>query len=377
MINDDFLPRNEYEMCDLFEDLLLMKTEKFSSELDQEPKKSELKLNDKDIAILDKAGILNRIFRKWSQTTWLYEGDSKHFKGATPRQELSWLYPDLENGWDFMSVKLAKENGKWKISPRYFSKKWLEEGRNVFEFGLNNLKNEKEELVEPQLDCEFRGFIEWLFHAEEVAKKINPERMKFENDFVKYLMLFLETAPSNIVLNCKMDLTSEKFEKISWELKEYLLWLFDNQPRGQDNYWAVDEVLSNCWNILRKTNKNLVSYEEVIDIKNVIKRFKGNQLLRKSEEVLYRLGVALDKYFLFPLDRYFGGVETVWTDKKAFLSELAITINLLKNNFEIKRDFEAERKFLDIGDIAFDIRYIWFAPPTSFRFLDSIYRYFD
>lgn len=376
MKNSDFLPRNEYEMCGLFEDILFMKTEKFSPELSPEPEKSKLKLNDQEIALLDKTGVLNRIFRRWFQTTWLYEGNSQHFKGETPRQELARLYPDLENGWDFMSMKLNKENKEWNIVPCYFSKKWLEEEKNVFEYGLKNLKSKKDKFVEPQLDCEFKVFVDWISQAESVAQKINP-KMKFENDFVKYLMLFLEATPANIILNCKMDLTKEKFGKASIKLRDYIFWLFKTRARGKDNYYDIDDIFFNCWNILRVVDKNLVSYEDIINISDRVKRIRENKLLQKSAEVLYRLGVAFDRYFLFPLDRYFGGIEVVWSDKQAFLNELAITINLLKNNLNIERDFEAERKFLDISDIAYDIRYIWFAPSTSFRFLDSIYRYFD
>lgn len=375
MANEKFLPRNEYEMCGFFEDFLFMRAEKFAPELKSEPEELKFKLNDKDITLLDKAGVLNRIFRRWFQTAWLYEGNSKHFEGATPRQELSNLYPDLEQGWDFISVKLTKTNGNWKVSPCYFSKKCLEEEKNVLEFGLKNLKKEKQELVEPQLDCEFRVFIDWLCRAEKVTKEIRPERMKFESDFLKYLMLFFEIAPSNIVLNCKMDLSSKEFAKVDWELRNYLFFLFENQPRGKDNYWDIDDVFFNCWNILRKADKNLLKYEEMIGIQDRVEKIRQNKLVQKSAETMYRLGVAFDRYFLFPLDRYFGGMEIVWTDKQAFFNELVVTINLLKNNLKIERDFQAERKFLDIGDIAYDIRYIWFAPPTSFRFLDSIYRY--
>ena len=376
MENGDFLLRNEYEMCEFFEDILFMKTEKFSPELRHELEERKLRLNNEDIALLDKTGVLNRIFRRWLQTTWLYEGDSKHFNGETPRQELANLYPDLENGWDFMSVKLRKKNEEWNVAPCYFSKKWLEEERNIFEFGLKNLKDEKNEFVEPQLDCEFKTFIAWLLRTEKVAKKINP-KMEHKNDFIKYLMLFFETASANIVLNCKTNLTKEKFGKASFELRKYLFWLFENQPRGKDNYWDIDDVFFNCWNILRKADKNLVSYKDAVDIGDRVQRIERDKLLQKSAEVLYRLGVSFDRYFLFPLDRYFGGMEIVWTDTQAFLNELAITINLLKNNLSIERNLEAEKKFLDIGDITYDIRYIWFAPSTSFRFLGSIYRYFD
>lgn len=378
MENEDFVPRNEYELCGFFEDLLFMRIEKFSPELRTEAENLKFKLTDEDAALLDKTGILNRIFRRWFQTTWLYEGKSNHFKGETPRQELTGLYPNLENGWDFMSVKLLRDGEQWKTAPCYFSKKWLEEERNVFEFGFKNLKSHKNKLAEPQLDCEFEVFVGQLLRAEKIAKNIN-RKTKFDNDFVKYLMLFLETASSNIILNCgtNIEFTKEKFGKASFELRDYIFWLFKNQGRGKDDYWDIDDIFFNCWDILSRADKNLIPYRDVIDLGRRIQKMDGNKLFKKSAEVLYRLGVAFDRYFLFPLDRYFGGVEVVWTDQRAFFNELAITIGLLKKNFKIERDFKAERKFLDIGDIAYDIKYIWFAPSTSFRFLDSIYRYLN
>ena len=239
------------------------------------------------------------------------------------------------------------------------------------------MKGQKNELAEPQLDCEFEVFVDWLSRSEKVAKKINP-KMKFDNNFSKYLMLFLETTSSNIILNCGVDIepAKEKFGKVSFKLRDYIFWLFKNQGRGKDDYWDIDDVFLNCWDILREVDKNLIPYRDVIDLGRRVQKISSNKLFKKSAEVMYRLGVAFDRYFLFPLDRYFGGMEVVWTDQKAFFNELAVTINLLKKNFKIERDFEAERKFLDIGDIAYDIRYIWLAPSTSFRFLDSIYRYF-
>ena len=376
MENNDFVPINEYELCGLFEDLLFMRPEKFSPELGREAEDLKLKLTDEDAALLDKTGVLNRIFRRWFQTTWLYEGKSDHFKGGTPRQELAELYPDLENGWDFISVKLSRDSGQWRIVPCYFSKKWLQAEKNVFEFGFKNLKSYKNELAEPQLDCEFEAFVGQLLRAEKIAKKIN-RKMKFDNDFVKYLMLFLETAPSNIILNCgtNIEFTKEKFGKASFALRDYIFWLFKSRGRGKDDYWDIDDVFLNCWNILMEADKNLIPYKDAIDLGRRIHKISINESFKKSVESLYRLGVAFDRYFLFPLDRYFGGIEVVWTDQQAFFNELAITIGLLKKNFKIERDFEAERKFLDISDIAYDIRYIWFAPSTSFRFLDSIHRY--
>lgn len=135
--HEEFWERNEYETCALFADLLFMNVEKFSPELTNDP--NRIYLTDEDVALLDKTGVLNRIFRKWLQTAWLNEGDSRHFDGATPRQELAALYPDLDLGRDFITVKLQKNrNEKWSVAPVYFSRKMLKElgGGGVFELGL-------------------------------------------------------------------------------------------------------------------------------------------------------------------------------------------------------------------------------------------------
>ena len=64
---------------------------------------------------------------------------------------------------------------------------------------------------------------------------------------------------------------------------------------------------------------------------------------------------------------------------------MASTISLLKNKLTIplsdsltKEDREEKDEFdyMGIEETAFNIKRLWFAPPTSFRFLPSIKRYF-
>lgn len=372
-MENNYPPRDEYQLCELFEDLLFMRTEKFLLKEDQ--KESEkLKLSEKEIQLLNKLGILNRIFRRWFQITWGYEGNSKHFKGETPCQELSKLYPELNQGKEYLSVKLVKQGEKWNTVPCYFSKRILEKEGGAFEYGLKNLENEKIEIVSPQFDCEFRVFVDFLRQGEKVVRKMKPE-IKFENDFVKYSKLFLETAPTNLVLNCLLDLNEREFASLSFKFRNSLIQFFNSQPYGEDNYLDTDKILFQLWEILREKDKNLPTFQEIVDIKRRKEKIEKDKNFKKAVEILHRLGVAFDRYVLFPIDRYFGGAEIVWTEQQSFFDDLAVSIMLLKKNLKIETT-EAQRKFLNIGDIAYNIRYLWFAPPTSFRLLGRIFQYF-
>jgi len=100
---------------------------------------------------------------------------------------------------------------------------------------------------------------------------------------------------------------------------------------------------------------------------------KKSKEFRKSVEIFHRLGVAFDRYFLFPVDRYFGGMECVWTSRESFFDEMGMTISFLKNDLKPPEFNSEAKKDFDITDTLSDLRYIWFAPPTAFRFLESLY----
>ncbi len=370
--HEEFWERNEYEMCQMFGDLLFMNVEKFSPELANDP--DRVFLSDDDIALLDKTGTVNRMFRKWLQTAWLNEGDSQHFDGATPRQELAALYPDLDLGRDFISVKLEKDQkGRWATLPAYFSKNSLKAlGGGALEAGLRNLKSVKRgELATPQFDCEFATFINFL----EISNKFGKPKQKFQDEFTKYFSLFFHAAPANVVLNSGLNPDEEKFLKMTTELYHYFQWLFTHQKKGKDDFFGMDPVFRTMWGIFQKFNKNLAGYDEIIRTdEQAMERFaKKGKDFKKAVEVFHRLGIALDRYFLFPLDRYFGGVECVWTSRETFFDEMGHMIAFLKNKLKAPEFDPEAKKHLDIGDTLSDLRYNWFAPPTAFRFLESLY----
>jgi len=370
---EEFWERNEYEMCQIFGDLLFMNVEKFSPDLADDP--DRICLDEKDIALLDKTNILNRIFRKWMQTAWLSEGDSQHFDGATPRQELAALYPDLDLGRDFISAKLQKnQNGEWAVVPAYFSRKMLKESGNggVFELGLKNIKSAKwGEAVPPHFDCEFAAFLGVL----DISARFGRVAKKFKSDFDRYFSLFFHAAPAQVILNSGINLEEEKFVKMTYELCCYLNWLFEHQRKEKDDFFGMDPVFRVIWGIFQKFRPSLASYEKMVQLDEaaMVRLAKNGKELRKSIEIFHRLGVAFDRYFLFPIDRYFGGMECVWTSRESFFDEMGLTITFLKNNLKPPEFNPKAKKDFDITDTLSDLKYIWFAPPTAFRFLESLY----
>jgi hypothetical protein len=286
---------------------------------------------------------------------------------------LSALYPDLETGHDFISAKLDKnKDGNWAAVPAYFSKKALKDGGgSAIEMGLKNLKNAGQGgLTEPQLDCEFGAFIGFL----ELMEKSGRSKIDFVDEFTRYLSLALIAAPANIILNSGVKLGESEFMKIVPEVSNYLNWLFTNQRKGKDDFFDFDDIFKELWSILKKTDKNLGAYGEIVamDDKTKKKLLRQSAAFKETAEIFYRMGIAFDRYFLFPLDRYFGGVECVWTSKETFMDQMGVTIHILKSKLDPKRDLKKEKEYLDIGDTLFDLRYNWFAPPTAFRFLEVL-----
>ncbi|SRR4030042_2570259 len=374
-IYDEYRPRNEREICELFEDLLFLKTEKFSPGLSSE--KNDHELSDKDIALLSKTGILNRIFRRWFQTTFGHENVSEYFNGETPRQELTRIKPRLGEGKEYLSVNLERIEGEWRVIPYYSSEELLKKEGGVFMSGFKNLeKAKKQDLVNPQFDIGFETFVYLLKEMEKFKKKNNKE-LSFNTDFAKYLGLFLELGISQVVLNCGIKFNKKEFNRTADNFYNCLTYYFSKQSYKKDNYLSSDEIIFAFWNILRENDKELPSFEKIINIDYKKKRIEKEPDFKKTVEIFYRLNKAFDAYVLFPIERYFGLAEIVWTDKVSFFDDLGITFNLLKNNLKVKADnIEKGAKYLNINDIAWDLKYIWFCPCHSFRMLGPAFQYF-
>src|SRR3989344_7343942 len=129
----DYLPRDIYEFCDLFEDMLFMRTEKF---LPDEPQDQKISLNRAGLQLLGYLGITGRIFRRWYQTTWGWNNPSRHFEGETARMELAGRYQGLSSGDAYVGVQMLQDElNNVKIVPAFYDKSEIDRFGGVFAFG--------------------------------------------------------------------------------------------------------------------------------------------------------------------------------------------------------------------------------------------------
>jgi hypothetical protein len=80
---------------------------------------------------------------------------------------------------------------------------------------------------------------------------------------------------------------------------------------------CVDEIFLKMWAVLHNYFPNkLLSPEQFNDYITNPKPWDKKEPTKSflTRHVYYPLGVGFDKHFLFPLDRYFGLAECVWTD---------------------------------------------------------------
>ncbi len=380
-IYDNYAPRNEHEICDLFEMMLFMKVDKIMpgqmSKKDAKAKKS-LTLSESEMEHFSKTGMINRIFRRWYQTNWGYENVSEYFEGETPRYELSRMYPGIKQGKDYLSVNLEKIGGEWKVRPYYYSESFLKSEGGIFMYGLKKLRENKK-IGEPFFDVEFKEFISWLDFGNEAILKETKKEDHFDSEFLKYWDLFLRMAPSNIVLNLKIRrLCEQEFSDLCFAIKDFLVTLFSSQPEGYNEYIYYDKAFAGLWETIRVFDDELLSYAELMNAtKNEkrIEKFKKDARLKKSIECMHALGILFDRYILFPIERYFNGAELVWTNHEIFLEDLSGTMLTLKGKLKYDKSDAVGNNFLDTIS-PFDLKYMWFIPCTAFRLTGNIFKYF-
>ena len=373
------LPRNERELCELFDNLLFMRTEKFTG-FHKEKSDDAFKLNEHDIRLLHNTGITGRIFRRWFQTNWGNMDWSTFFSGETPRQELSHYYPDIGSGNALLFAEMKERNREWRTAPHLFLKKDIAEGGGVFTLGLKNIKPR---LSVPSFDLGFKKFADYMFHMEKTAqglKSYNPP----EDEEEKWWRLFWEQVGASLVFNIKLELPQEQLLNIAFKIQDCLDYFVRQQRGGAGDFIEIDNLFAYLWDILMDNDKRLLSYAEMIDKNEALMDTRMSEPdYLYSTKVFFHLGHMFDEKILFPIDMYFGGVECVWTDHQNFLGALINTTMLLKNDLAVFVDntkLSAEEKrrmnYMSVGEIALNIECVWFAPPTVFRLLPRVTRYF-
>ena len=385
LYNDDTMtelvfPRNEKEMCELFEDLLFMRTEKFS-DFPKSEGDEKYKITEQGLALLAKRGVINRIFRRWFQTTWGWRNWTDHFEGETPRQELNAWYPDFSEGRMMLSVEMVRKEGDWKIEPRLFKVADLKEGPVVF--GIQETQKQKNGkiLTPPSYDPGFRAFGKYLHTVEEYAKKVKSYSPPLSREETYWKLFVFQVGPQ-LVARMPLNLPQKSRMKLSVIFHEYLDSCFLSQSSKLDDFLSIDTIISDLWNILRAHDKKLLDYGTMNpeDEEDIAQHLHERGYLY-STRAFYLLGHLFDELILFPLDRYFNSVEIVWTSKENFLGSFATTIELLNNNLKLpKMEYhdKTEKKaaeFMNLDDTALVLERLWFAPPTCFRLLPVTQQY--
>lgn len=379
-IYENYAPRSEQEMCELFEALLFMKTDEIMpGQMGKEDLKAKKKLtlSEKEMEMFSQSGIINRIFRRWYQTNWGYENVSNYFEGETPRQELSRNYPGIKRGKDYLSVNLEKRGSGWKIKPYYYPESFLKSEGDLFSYGLKQLREGKktEKIYEPFFDVEFKEFISWL----DFGNTADGQESNGIGEFSKYWGLFFRMAPSNIVLNLRIrKLQEAEFTDLCISIKDFLVECFSSQPEGYNDYLYYDAVFGGLWETIRVFDSGLLSYNELMEAtksEKKIEKFKKDARLKKSIECMHALGILFDRYVLFPIERYFNGAELVWTNHDIFMEDLSATMLTLKGKLKYDKPNIGGGSFLNTIS-PYDLRYMWFVPCTAFRLTGEVFKYF-
>lgn len=340
---DFLLPRNETEMCELFEDFLRGAFEQ-----------DTIHLTDADLIKLNRLGILPRAFRRWYQTTWGSRNWSRHFQGETPRQELAFLHDGLNNGSIFLSIRLVKENQQYHIKPLLINNL---DRNQLFETSRQSVKP-TEAMAEPRRDPEFSKFVTWIKECEELARvhhRFNPA------DPFQSWKLFWSQAGANLVLQLGLKRPRAELLAATGQVQAFLDDALCQQGNGPDDFFEMDTIYVGIWDILRQYDPRLPPYhvlEQKVEGKHSISEY--------AMKTSYFLGRLFDETIFFPADRYFGALEAVWTDQMNFMNDFMAMIAYLAGELELRPRFKKDPKLKQLMDPL----HLWYSPCTAFRILD-------
>jgi hypothetical protein len=357
--NEEFFPRNEFEMCSLFENLVFMQRDYGQGLL-------EIRPDEMSKQKLWESGLINLIFRRWLQTTWGINNWTDHFEGETPRQELARMYPELNKGGMHFTVGMEKEDGRWRVRPAVFSQK-VNRRDDFYDFALEESKKNDEEMFYPVYDKFFRRFSSWLDETIEINKKAGIKKRpvdKFEERFGA----FWNNAAANVLFNLDLDIEKSRLIAITGVVQEILNRFFHDYKEEPGYFLDMDSIFEKIWIVLANADSRLMSMAEIHNQGMLDK--KNNY----SNTVYFHLGLNIDKHILLPMERYFNGLELIWTVKDNFLADLHDTLALLKKikNLSNKDRFRSQKE----ADIMEEMEDIWYSPCTSFRPIGKVYDFF-
>lgn len=369
-LNNLYPARDEFEMCQLFEYLLFKKYAL--------PQSASWEITRSGQNLLHQLGNINHIFRRWHQLTWGIGDWTYHFNGETPRQELARLNAKYAQGRRYLHVSLEKQTSGFSVRSRVYDTE--EAGEEFFIYAFKQfIRQSRAKIYAPCWDIGVNDFFDYLLRLEKGYKGLR--RQPLPKDVLgKYWSLFWSQAGASLVFKLKLNLPKNRLAAISLKIQSVLNQYFASQGDAEDDFLSTDILFGELWKVLENSDKKLLSYKKSVDSDYAERQMKLKNKDRRfiySESVFFRLGIAFDELILFPLDWYFGGAEIAWTDKMNFMQDLAVGVELLNNNLklELKQPID-KREFFDMSDYSFNIQRLWFTPPTSFRLLEPVRKFF-
>lgn len=384
--------------------------------------KGELSTSIDDWIFIAESGTFNRTFRRWEQTTWLDKNWCDSFNGMTPRQyvkqnadeisqwrDMHWgisCYIDDDYLFEEKKVALSKYVFGYSINrpfenmlylpimaefgsvEKFFAKS--KKGVSISSTGkLNNIyKNRWYDFL-----CQDRDFLPWIvqmlwnkglleFIPSSLPKKgkavLTPRGKAYfslepEDQFPTLFKYFILSAVSAVIdaIDRQIFLGREKaaFTPKNKDVVSNKLLNMITEAAMSSRWIDVDIFLGKFWDILYELFPDrLLNNETILDMeesRSSRKYWNDKEPLKTivSEYAFYDLALAFDKYLLFPLDRYFGLVECVWTEQKQMLRDLSTYLSYAKKLSPKYYFYSEDRKnFEDFCDCLF-------APCTSFRFV--------
>ena len=363
------------------------------------------------------SGTFSRFFRRWYQTTWGTESYCDFFSGTTPRQRLEreiitghllddhriFISPRIDQNvlsegkgiaYHYYSLVYStnrKDNDCCNPSPLFteFSSlgRLLERGLTSNNKGVLRVSYDH---YWPHFHIGDKDFLSWIvkillkmglieFRPSEkrpvIGKLFLNSRGKAyfslepQDQFAAFFETFLNLSIANIVEAAISGTTFSKRtateDSVRIAIKKEITEVFFSATHSSD-WICADKFFTDLWTILhRHFPNNLLSPRDFEGYIKNPERLEKREPMKSlfTKFVYYELSLGLDKHFLFPLDRYFGMAECVWTDYKNIFQDMQIYFGLTKKladkcgYYFTAQDKEDYTRFCDA----------FFSPCTCFR----------
>ncbi|MFH1504221.1 MAG: hypothetical protein ABIH08_02360 [Candidatus Omnitrophota bacterium] len=376
---------------------------------------SKSKVSLRDWEFIAESGTFSRMIRRWYQTTWLKDNYCDLFNGTTPCQyvnnvsnnildvkNLYWYVPCSINEYSLFEKKeLVMNSYRIAYSPRNYREAecflpfMLDFGilRKLYNKGVSATSKKK---LSGTYKNHWRDFISqdknymyWiteilymnrLLDFEITAKNgtgkffLNSRgKAYFSLDpkdqvpsFIQYAIenaskKIVDALEPHIVCGKERELENDKKQLLFAELNKKL-----NLVLNADEWVEVDAMIFSFWDVLFEMFGNMLfdsqTVKKMSDPK--VKKYWEDKEPLKAISVKYAfmaLGMALDKYFLFPFNWYLGAIECVWLYYEQMIEDLYYYFDFAKKLSSVSWFYSEDRERLE------NFENIFLSPCSFFR----------